>query len=131
MGEKKHRDLFGEVTWSNSVKEWRYTYAPSFVYFLVDVGIVVYVGQTKNIWSRILTHQRDKEFGSIYYIQVMDIDGPLEIERLFIKLLRPTLNAMPPEDLTELDERVLRKYLGDSSVRRIKSKITRFKNGIA
>ena len=42
----------------------------SYIYFLLDVGRVVYVGQTNNIYNRAATHRKDKLFDDVAVCQV-------------------------------------------------------------
>lgn len=78
------------------------------VYFLVGDSVVVYVGQSVNVWARIATHFTEdrKNFSTAWFIPVVRsrLD---EVERLFIKLLRPAYNqhssdyeACRPDEVT-------------------------------
>lgn len=64
------------------------------VYFLVDRGRVVYVGQSVDVPSRI-NHHRDKQFSSYAFVPcdaaVLD-----KLESLYIYSLRPPLNGTLP-----------------------------------
>lgn len=64
-----------------------------FVYFLLDGGEVVYVGQTKNGMSRPLQHT-DKVFDSIYviYCDVSELDY---LEDKYMTKYRPKYNKQP------------------------------------
>ena len=42
----------------------------SYIYFLLDMGQVVYVGQTNDIYNRTATHRKDKHFSDIAVCQV-------------------------------------------------------------
>jgi len=61
------------------------------VYFLIDSGKVVYVGQSVNIYARIASHH-DKVFDSFAFIpcckEMLD-----NLESLYIHILRPALNS--------------------------------------
>jgi len=61
------------------------------VYFLIDSGRVVYVGQSVNVYARIASHN-DKVFDSFAFIpcdkNVLD-----SLESLYIHILRPALNG--------------------------------------
>ena len=61
------------------------------VYFLIDSGRVVYVGQSVNVYARIASHH-DKVFDSFAFIpcckEMLD-----NLESLYIHILRPALNS--------------------------------------
>lgn len=61
------------------------------VYFLIDAGKIVYVGQSTNIYARIASHH-DKVFDSFAFMpcdkNVLD-----NLESLYIHILRPALNG--------------------------------------
>lgn len=61
------------------------------VYFLIDSGKVVYVGQSVNVYARIASHH-DKVFDSFAFIpcdkKILD-----SLESLYIHTLRPALNG--------------------------------------
>jgi hypothetical protein len=61
------------------------------VYFLIDSGKVVYVGQSVNIYARIASHH-DKVFDSFAFIPCnkKTLDS---LESLYIHTLRPALNG--------------------------------------
>lgn len=60
------------------------------VYFLVNRGEVVYVGQSKRILGR-LSDYDDKEFSSVFFIRVPS-EKAIEIERQWIIKLAPKYN---------------------------------------
>lgn len=62
----------------------------SYVYFLCDGDECVYVGQAINLTRRVFQHSKAKDFGDVYYIEAGE--NPFEVERAWIKRLRPTLN---------------------------------------
>jgi hypothetical protein len=61
------------------------------VYFLIDSGKVVYVGQSVNVYARIASHH-DKVFDSFAFIpcdkKILD-----SLESVYIHTLRPALNG--------------------------------------
>ena len=62
------------------------------VYFLIDRGEVVYVGQSVNVFSRMREHSKSKKFDSYVYINCSK--GDLDIlESLYIHVLRPPLQG--------------------------------------
>ncbi len=64
------------------------------IYFLVDNGNVVYVGQSVNIFSRVSQHYNDKkQFTSFAYI-VCEKNILDKMESLYIHLLKPKLNGL-------------------------------------
>lgn len=62
------------------------------VYFLVDAGAVVYVGQSVNVFVRVGAHHRDKIFDSVAYIgcEVALLDV---YESLYIHQFQPKYNG--------------------------------------
>ena len=71
---------------------YEYSIIPSCVYFLIDAGQIVYVGQSTNLASRLITHRNVKEFNRILYMPIENnrLD---EVERFFIETLEPKYNA--------------------------------------
>jgi len=62
------------------------------VYFLINLGEVVYVGQSVNVFSRMREHSKSKKFDSYVYINCSK--GDLDIlESLYIHVLRPPLQG--------------------------------------
>lgn len=66
----------------------------SFVYFLVNDGECVYVGQTRNLRSRLRRHRSDKAYDSVYYLHV-SADMRLSVESEWIAKLKPIYNGKP------------------------------------
>ncbi len=69
------------------------------VYFLIAAGEIVYVGQSVNVFARLASHQRGKDFDRFGYItcDLADLDT---VEARFIKAFRPALNRkIPPVPL--------------------------------
>lgn len=65
---------------------------PPCVYFLVRLGVVVYVGSSVNLAARIPGHRRaGKVFDEIFYVPTERRDM-LRIEQALIQALRPKLN---------------------------------------
>lgn len=63
-----------------------------FVYFLINDGEVVYVGQTIHLMPRIASHKRDKDFDSYNFIECKASELDL-IESFYIHALSPRLNG--------------------------------------
>jgi hypothetical protein len=61
------------------------------VYFLIDSGRVVYVGQSVNVYARIASHH-DKVFDSFAFIPCCK-EMLNNLESLYIHILRPALNS--------------------------------------
>lgn len=78
-----------------SIKYWELCNAAKFIYFLIDKNVIVYVGKTEKIHSRLKTHTKDKKFDRVVWIQV-----PKEkmnfIEMYYINLLKPKYNKAVP-----------------------------------
>lgn len=68
------------------------------VYFLVLREEVVYVGQSVNLLSRLATHQFDKLFDRVFFINV-PAESILEIEAALIKKFKPKYNKTFPSDI--------------------------------
>ena len=62
------------------------------VYFLIDQGEVVYVGQSVNVFSRMREHCKSKSFNSYSYINCPREDLDI-LESLYIHVLRPPLQG--------------------------------------
>lgn len=71
----------------------------SYVYFLVDKGDVVYVGQTKQPRSRVNAHKKnpDKIFDDVRYIEIHENELD-RIENLFIQAIKPKYNSTIKEN---------------------------------
>lgn len=62
------------------------------VYFLIENDKVVYVGQSLNIFSRVMQHVQNKKFARVAYIPCSQ-DQLDAIESLYIHALKPKLNG--------------------------------------
>jgi hypothetical protein len=71
----------GSILWSQTTG----------VYFLIDSGKVIYVGQSVNVYGRISEHW-DKTFDSFAYIPC-EKESLNALESLYIHLLRPPMNG--------------------------------------
>lgn len=63
---------------------------PACVYFLLDEGVVVYVGETLNLPRRIVQHTADKVFDRVYYVPARGTRFSLESQ--YIARFRPRYN---------------------------------------
>ncbi len=75
------------------------------IYFLIEGDEIVYVGQSIDVHSRLITHRQQKQFSHFSYIEVppelLDI-----VERAYISRFKPRLNrAVPKEPVTMEDLR--------------------------
>ena len=71
---------------------YEYDAIPSCVYFLIDSGQIVYVGQSINLGQRIAQHNcSNKEFNRVIYM-IIENERLDEIERFFIETLNPKYN---------------------------------------
>lgn len=61
------------------------------VYFLIKSGKIVYVGQSRSVYSRIMTHGKEKDFDRALFLRVPE-SRLNQIEAAFIGLLKPALN---------------------------------------
>lgn len=97
IAEKLHR--FGDTI-----------HAPPCVYFLIDAGVLIYIGQTIDLLSRIGAHYgggAGKCFDSAFYIPVR-IEDLTETEYAFIRFFKPPQNGTCPETLDH--EMLCRRY---------------------
>ncbi|EET8237114.1 hypothetical protein FC219_002277 [Escherichia coli] len=65
------------------------------VYFLLDGDDVVYVGQSRNVYSRISSHPA-KNFNRYAFVPCA-VEALDKLESLYIHLLRPKLNGRKPD----------------------------------
>lgn len=63
------------------------------VYFLCEGDEVVYVGRTTNLARRVLSHQLDKTFSRVFFIEVCSADAA-EVEQELITNWRPRYNKL-------------------------------------
>lgn len=90
-----------ELATVENLKELRANEQLPCVYFLLRGRVVVYVGQSVQLLRRIISHQADKEFDRVLFI-VVPATQLSEIERKFIKLLKPEYNVMHNKSDIEL-----------------------------
>lgn len=73
-----------------------------YVYFLLVNEKIIYVGKTTKLYQRIQTHKKDKFFNKVYYINVrLSIMG--EIEKYYIRLIKPRHNKLIPREITGIN----------------------------
>lgn len=85
LGIKKDQDFMAQL------KLWKGQPDYAFIYFLMDGRDVVYIGQAKNLKSRLAGHN-DKKYTSVKYCMVYATDADI-IERYLIKSYDPPLNV--------------------------------------
>ncbi len=68
-------------------------YGEFFVYVLELDGVVVYVGSTTDLVSRISDHRKDKAFDNVKYCVLPNKKLMLDVERYGIYKLKPILNT--------------------------------------
>ena len=86
------KNLYSEQEIVNSSRLYGDLESVCGVYFLIDRGEVVYVGQSVNVFSRMREHSKSKKFDSYVYINCSK--GDLDIlESLYIHVLRPPLQG--------------------------------------
>lgn len=80
----------------NTMPQVRRTDGEQFlVYFLMLGDTIVYVGKSSEsgVFSRLKSHQQDKEYDSYFVINGLESDAEaMEIEKGFISLIRPKYN---------------------------------------
>lgn len=76
------------------------------VYFLTRKGHIVYVGETLNLFARLVSHRRHgKQFDRVLAMEV-PTDKAKEIERVWIKALNPRYNRCPALAVSDLMQEV-------------------------
>lgn len=92
------------------------------VYFLLDEGQVVYVGQTVRLWLRLPQHQA-KRFDEVKFITVDE--NQLDVaEQAFIAYYQPRLNRTPIVYGLACERFLLAKGLNKARVRRLRRFMT-------
>jgi hypothetical protein len=85
--------LLCEKSIIDAAKQW---VPPTGIYFLIKKNKIVYIGQSTNIFTRIMTHSNDKNFDSYSYIpcdqSILD-----KLESLYIHVYQPELNGFLTE----------------------------------
>ena len=71
------------------------------IYFLISDGVVIYVGQSCDVHSRIVAHMREKAFDRVAFISCNPRHLNL-LESLYIHLLQPPMNQGAPMSLKSL-----------------------------
>jgi hypothetical protein len=66
----------------------------NFVYLLEKNEDVIYVGRTKRIYDRLVSHKSKKDFDKIALIEFIDKGQCGEAEYYFIKYYKPALNKI-------------------------------------
>lgn len=65
------------------------------IYFLWKDDVVVYVGQSTNVYSRVKQHKCEKDFDKVTFIRLKNEKDILnDWEGLFINLIKPKLNGI-------------------------------------
>src|SRR5688572_5515099 len=71
----------------------------SCVYFVVQQGIVLYVGQSRNLYKRFVAHSKGKVFsqmiGLIVYWMEVPVDALVDAELMMIYRYNPPMNKPP------------------------------------
>jgi hypothetical protein len=96
------------------------------VYFLIKEGSIVYVGQTTNIVSRLLSHSKHfgpEGFDRIAFIPIDDRRLLSSVEEFYIAKFTPTLNRTKPWSVQRL-ERELCSMLGRAAATTLLENIT-------
>jgi hypothetical protein len=81
----------------------------SCIYFLVHESVVVYVGQTKALGQRLVSHKKEKEFDRAFYLNV-PAQVLSEVEAAFIRVLKPKYNAVGVQNIRDSDIEIVRQY---------------------
>jgi|GEM_PF-6135459 len=104
LASRKHRFL--QATGEYSIAEIVGTAVPipqtSGVYFLIKGDMVVYVGQSKNVYARIRRHLDSKAFDKINVIACEESELN-RLERMYIRKFSPILNIVGKVGITEAE----------------------------
>lgn len=87
---------------ASRLRSLKTSYEVPCIYFLVSFNKVVYVGQSTNLLSRLVSHRSEKEFDRVFYFHYPK-DGLSEIESSFIRFLRPKYNIMEGNSVFSAD----------------------------
>lgn len=88
------------------------------VYLLIDSGDVVYVGQSRNLASRVSSHiqSEEKDFDSVEFHECSEDELP-EIEAMLIAMMKPKYNRTIPKcESYKSYSQVKKEYQGMHSV---------------
>ena len=92
----------------NEAKEYD-AHEGAYVYFLIKNDVIVYVGQSQSLGSRISTHKKGKDFDRVKYLSVPR--GAQNIlELALIKSIKPSYNTQPLGPISEDEIQMLRSY---------------------
>lgn len=86
------KDIPEEISGISELKECQFQIISSCIYFLCDGKKILYVGQSKNLYSRLSQHiEGEKRFNRVlyFYVQPNELDS---VELKLIKALKPPLN---------------------------------------
>ena len=86
------------------------------VYFLCRTGKVVYVGQGDNIYSRIIEHNKDKNFDDAFYIRVSANEMD-KIETALINYLRPEYNIRKAKKIDNQKKAIAESILNGTNMK--------------
>jgi hypothetical protein len=78
---------FAQIAESISVRRIRA------IYFFVEDGQIVYIGQSKNLWGRLLNHPYYKSTFQVGFIEIPDNIDLNIVESFYIQKFRPRLNV--------------------------------------
>jgi hypothetical protein len=88
------------------------------IYFLCELGQVVYVGQSVNLGSRISSHRNGKDFDRIFFLPWPRFDLN-RIEAALIKVLHPPLNGtFTTSELSDADRKLIDSLTASSGASR-------------
>ena len=102
---------------SNTI-EYKKKLSEYYVYVLVNNGSVVYVGQTSNIETRLLAHEKTKEFDSYFSIEC-DRKYLSAFEAELIVKLNPILNSTLPSQVKYITKSGASKIIGGRKLRKL------------
>lgn len=76
---------------SGRLKDLDYCHKTPCIYFLLQEGVIVYVGMSTSLQVRISSHSQDKIFDRVLYLDYHDSNIE-EVEASFIRYLKPKYN---------------------------------------
>lgn len=100
---------------ASRMKRYPFNESMAAVYFLVEAGEVVYVGQSRKLGSRIAAHSNEKSFDKVFYIPLPP-EALNEVEAALIRTLRPKLNGTCQRSSDDKDRARITEFCENASM---------------
>lgn len=93
-----HSDVISKSLKNDSIKSIDKHYFPAGVYFLINGGVISYIGKAKNIKDRLESHLTNKpgEFDAYFYFECFDRHWRSYLEAHYIGEFNPSINIQIP-----------------------------------